>query len=238
MKLNAIIPETNKALFDKYSDEIDKEIKKQSVKWTLDSFSHTEYADIAQNIRLHIYAKIHLYDDAKSHGKISNWLKILISNQLINTGRRLWGNIKRPCSDCQYFRGESVCERYQVVSNECELYRIWSARKKNAHDVKLPLPLENHIDEVYDKPEERMDIEGAITKVHDKMKVILKPSDYEIYDLVYIQHKTDSEAAEILGYKTIEDNKYIAYRAIQNTKKRIVKKAKEMVWKGEIDIFS
>ena len=83
---------------------------------------------------------------------------------------------------------------------------------------------------------DNINIEKSAENIHNKMSKILKLSEWKFYELVYIQFKTEEEAARIIGYKTTEKNRLAGYKQIKNLKKSIIKKVKKYIYSGEIDI--
>ena len=70
---------------------------------------------------------------------------------------------------------------------------------------KMPLPLENHAQEVYVLScNPSLDVERAAKKLHKKMEEVLKPHEWKIYSLLYIDFKEEVEVAKLMGYKTSE----------------------------------
>ena len=182
-----------------------------------------DYEDVKQIIRIHIYKKWNLYDQKKP---LAPWLNRIISNQIKNIIRNNYGNYARPCLKCAAADGEDGCEIYEKQCNSCPLYEHWFKNKKRAHDTKLPVSLENHPQEIYNKPSDNIDIEAEAKALHKNMKKILKPIEWRVYQLLYIENKTDTEVAKAMGYKTSEKNRQPGYKQIKNLKKSIIKKVK------------
>ena len=113
----------------------------------------------------------------------------------------------------------------------------WFLNKKNAHDAKLPLPLENHTQEVHNKPQDYLDIEHAAEKLHKAVEKILKPVELTVYKHLYIENLDEEAVAKKMGYKTSEKNRSPGYKQIKNIKKSIIKKVKKLLEKGDVDIF-
>ena len=67
------------------------------------------------------------------------------------------------------------------------------------------------------------------------MEKILKPIEWKVYKLLYIEHKSDEEAAKSMGYRTSEKNRIPGYKQIKNNKKSIIEKVRRVLEKGEID---
>ena len=110
-------------------------------------------------------------------------------------------------------------------------------RSPEAHDAKLPLSLENHSKEIHSIPSDSCDIEAAAKKLHTKMKTILKANEWLVYKYLYIDFLPEDKVAKKMGYKTTEKNRQPGYKQIKNIKKSIIIKVKNLLNKGEVDIF-
>tara|TARA_R100000808_G_scaffold11976_1_gene30283 strand:- start:16422 stop:17006 length:585 start_codon:yes stop_codon:yes gene_type:complete len=192
-----------------------------------------DFDDVSQILRIHIYKKWHLYDQSKP---LAPWLNRIISNQIKNLIRNNYGNYCRPCLKCAAAEGNNLCEIYGKQDSTCPLYQTWERTKKRAHDLKIPLPLENHAQEVFSQSSDSFDVESNIMKLHKKMKEILKPIEWKVYLSLYINNKSEQEVAEELGYKTSEKNRSPGYKQIKNIKKSIIEKVKKHLDKNNIDI--
>jgi RNA polymerase sigma factor (sigma-70 family) len=215
-----------KITFEESIEAIDTELKKRKNRWNLTSLSWMDYDDVSQIIRIHIYKKWNLYDQSKP---LAPWLNRIISNQIKNIIRNNYGNYARPCLKCSASDGEGECEIYSTQCVDCPLYEHWFKNKKRAHDTKLPVSLENHPQEIYNTPSDSFDIEIEATTLHNNMKKILKPIEWRVYNLLYIQNKTENEVAKEMGYVTSEKNRQPGYKQIKNIKKAIIKKAKQLI---------
>ena len=69
------------------------------------------------------------------------------------------------------------------------------------------------------------------------MKDILKPIEWKVYELIYIKHKSEEEAAKSMGYRTTEKGRSPGYKQIKNIKRTIIKKVKINIENGSIDIY-
>ena len=74
-------------------------------------------------------------------------------------------------------------------------------------------------------------------KLHEVMEKILKPNEWKIYKLLYIENKNENEVGEIMKYVSSEQGRFPGYKHIRNIKKSIIKKAKKAFQDGKIDIF-
>lgn len=215
--------------------EIDTEIAKKRGKWNLTSLGWMDYDDVAQILRFHIFRKWHLYNPEKY---LRPWVRAIISNQIKNLIRNNYTNFVKPCNRCEAAIGENGCEIYKTQCNSCPLYKNWEKNKKEGLYARMPLSLENYSQEVYyvqNNPS--FDIERSSENLHKKMQEILKPHEWKVYDLLYIQHKDEEEVAQIMGYKTTEKNRRPGYKHIKNITKKIIQKAKDCIKNDEIDIF-
>ena len=213
----------NHKKFEDCIDTINREITKRRNKWNLTSLAWMDYEDVSQIIRIHIFKKWDMYDQAKPLGP---WLNRIISNQIKNIIRNNYGNYARPCIKCAAAENERGCVIYGSQCSECPLYAHWAKNKKRAHDTKLPVSLENHSQEVYSMITDSYDIESAANTLHEKMKKILKPIEWKVYDLLYIQNKEEKYVAKQMGYFTSEKNRLPGYKQIKNIKKSIITKVK------------
>ena len=220
--------------FEDCLDEINIEIAKKRGKWNLTSLAWLDYEDVAQIIRFHIFRKWHLYDPAK---RLKPWIRTIISNQIKNLIRNNYTNFTRPCVRCAAATPTGGCEIYKTQSSDCPLFKNWEKNKKGGMHAKMPLPLENHAQEVYVLScNPSLDIERAGKKLHKKMEEVLKPHEWKIYRLLYIDFKEEVEVAKLMGYKTSEKSRSPGYKQIKNVKKKIITRARELLENDEIDI--
>lgn len=223
-----------KKTYEECIDTINTCINKRKHRWTLSALSHIDFDDVAQNLRVHIWQKWHLYDQSR---KLETWLTVVINNQMINMIRNVYGNFSRPCLKCEFYEGDDSCKKFGIVSNQCDLYKTWNYGKKTKHDIQLPLPIENHINEVHEIQNETVDVDKTAIHIHEKMKQILKPYEWQVYELSFIQHKSDEEIGKILEYKSTEKNRSAGYKQVANIRKKIIRKAKELVFNEEIEVI-
>ena len=229
------MPEENKRpKFEDSIDTINQEIRKRRNKWNLTALAWMDFDDVSQILRIHIYKKWEMYDPSQP---LSPWINRIISNQIKNLIRNNYGNFTRPCLKCAAAEGSSHCSIYGDQDSKCPLYAKWEKTKKRAHDAKLPLALENHIQEVSSMPSDFFDVERAAVKLHEKMKEVLKANELQVYDLLYVENLEEEDVAKRMGYKTTEKNRQPGYKQIKNIKKSILVKVKKELDKNGIDIF-
>ena len=68
----------------------------------------------------------------------------------------------------------------------------------------MALPLEKHKNEVNEHWVHQADIETGIYKLSAKLKEILKPNEWLVYENFYINNKSEIEIAKELNFKTTE----------------------------------
>ena len=224
---------SSKASFESKISEINQEISKRKHKWNLTSLAWMDFSDVSQILRIHIYKKWNLYDPKKP---LAPWINRIVSNQIKNLIRNNYGNYSRPCLKCAAAEQEDGCSIYASQCSKCPLYAKWEKSKKSAHNIKLPVALENHTQEVHNIIEDEVDIEKTAKNIHAKMQQVLKPIEWKFYDLYYVQHKSEEESAKSMGYKTTEKNRKIGYKQVKNLKKSIMIKVKKYLYNGDIDI--
>jgi len=223
----------NKLKFENCISLINTEIVKRKNKWTLSALNWIDFEDVSQIIRFHIYKKWNLYDESKP---ILPWVNRIISNQIKNLIRNNYGNYARPCLKCAAAIGESECKIYGKQDKSCPMYKNWVKTKKNAYDLKMTVSVEDHSYEINNQSAPQYNIQRAAANLHEKMKKILKPIEWRVYDLLYIQNKTEEYVCKNLEFKYDKKAKTTYNKQLRNIQKAIIKKAKECLNNGEIDI--
>jgi hypothetical protein len=215
---------------DNYSIII-SEIKKKRYKWCLTSLNWLDYDDVSQQLLLRIYTKWHLFDPKK--GKLEIWLSRVITNFQINLARNEFYSFSRPCLKCAARIGELDCRIFGTQDcSTCPLLAKWSVTKKNSHDIKIPVSLASHEQEVFNTPNTSLDIDATGKLIHTKMVSLLSISEYFIYKSLYIDHISENQLA-----KKMTNNKpnTAALNTIRETKKVIIAKVKELLYTDQID---
>ena len=226
-------PKLNKpSSFEDNIDVINKVISQNKFRWNIHAICYMDYDDVSQIIRIHIYNKWNQYNPSRP---LEPWLNTIINNQIKNIRRNVYDSNSRPCLKCPENQGGDLCAIFNKQCSNCPLYAKWEKTKKRAYDVKLPLPMENHCQEVFDIPHESFDLIKAVKNLHKKMKTILTSKEWKIYDLLYIQELNENEAAKIMGYITRENHRQPGYNNFIRIKKSIMEKANKI--KNDIDFF-
>ena len=224
-----------KLTYEDCIDIVNEEIAKKRYKWNLTSLAWMDYEDVSQILRFHIYKKWHLFNQDKN---IKPWIRTIIANQIKNLIRNNYTNFIKPCNKCEAATEETGCKIYEKQCSACPLYKNWEKNKKGGLAAKIPTSLKNYKQEVYHiSSKQDFDIEKTSQILHEKMQLKLKPHEWKIYQLLYIEHLDELEAAKKMGYKTSEQNKSPGYKQIKNTKKKIILLAKELIDNDEIDFW-
>ena len=82
-----------------------------------------------------------------------------------------------------------------------------------------------------------VDIDKFKFNLDAKMKQILKPLEWKLYEMLYIKKMTEKQAAKKMGYKSTEENRNPGYKQIKNMQKAIIKKIKTNIQNGGIDVY-
>ena len=225
-------------------DVIDNELRKRRHKWRLHALAWMDYDDVQQIIRAHIFKKWDQWDQKRS---LAPWINKIISNQIKNIFRNYYTNFARPCLNCP-FAQSSASEHEEghtglcgftpsgVQCGECPLYSKWEKTKNSAHDIKMPLALEHHPQEVFNISEQLTDISEAERKLHKLMEMKLSEKHFCIYKMIYIDHLPEEDVAKKMGYKSNEKGRKAGYKQLKNLKKIFIERAKEIIDKRDIII--
>lgn len=210
------------------------ELLKKKNKWTLTSLAWIDWDDISQIISLHIWRKWYQYDPNKP---LSPWLSRIIHNQIKNLIRNNYSNYNKPCNKCAAAEGLDGCKIYSEQCIRCPLFADWTKRKQGAQFLKMPVSLDDHINEVSQISCKEEDTSSDIEKVHSKMKETLKPLEYLVYEGLFILNEDEKTVAKKVGYISNEKGRGPGYKQIFNIKRMIIEKVKKYLKNGEIDIW-
>lgn len=220
--------------FEDYLPIIDAEIAKRRHKWNLTSITWMDYDDVSQIIRIHIYKKWNQYQPTRP---LAPWLNSIITNQIRNLIRNNYSNYARPCLKCAAAIDNTGCSIYTTQCDDCPLYAYWQKRKQPATHIKIPVSIENHPQEVSNIFDDSSDVLRHVDAVHRRMKEVLKPLEWQVYEGLFISDKDEAQVAKDLGYITNENGRDPGYKQIKNIRKTIIIKVKKCLANGEIDII-
>jgi hypothetical protein len=101
----------------------------------------------------------------------------------------------------------------------------------------MPVSIENHANEVRSISDENSDVMRHAPSLHAKMKEVLKPIEYKVYEGLFILHEDESEVAKKLGYISNEQGRSPGYKQIKNIRKAILIKVRKCFQNGDIDVY-
>lgn len=222
--------------FEDQIDIIDKVIAKRRNKWQLRDIAEIDYEDVSQILKFHIYKKWNLWDQNRP---LAQWLNRIITNQIKNLIRNIYGKLAPPCKDCPFNTkiGDScLFTESGVKCGECSLYRKWEKNKKNGYNLLLAESIDSPDFDNSNACFESVtfDIDDATKRFHDEMKKHLPSKLFLAYKLIYILGLSDEEAAKALGFKTNETGRKPGYKQILNMKSALLKIAKERVYEMDV----
>jgi DNA-directed RNA polymerase specialized sigma24 family protein len=221
-----------KLKFEDCTDIIDLAIVRQRRKWQLDAINWFDYEDVSQIIRLHIYNKWHMWDQARP---LEPWIGTIINNQIINQIRNHYGNYVKPCAKCEFSTGEGCSiTSSKKQDNQCVLFRKWAKGKKAGMDLKITLSTENHAHELSSQPDNSIAYQEAIIKLNVRMKLELSGQHYKAYIMLFFEEADEEEVAQFMGYKTSEAKRKAGYRQVKNLKKKFKEKAAAILQEHDI----
>jgi RNA polymerase sigma factor (sigma-70 family) len=224
--------------FNENYESIEKIIEQRRYKWQLKGIPSLDFSDVKQIILFHIFNKLSQFNISK--GPLSHWLNRLVSNQTYNLLRNNYYNHVRPCISnpkCAFNLGGDECgfTKSGKQDSGCPIYKLWQHKKQSANLIKLPLPLENHSQEVFNLQSHNCDYQKAEERLHIEMKKKLKENEWVVYQLMYIENLTDVQIAKKMRWVSGETGRKQGYGNIARLKKIFIQKARKI--KEEIDLF-
>lgn len=206
---------------------INEILAKRKKKWGLSAISGLDYDDVCQHIRVHIYQKWHLYDQSRP---LEQWVNKIITNQITNLSKTHYLKYAPPCSTCPMNQGGSLCgfTKSGEKCSECPLYKKWSSSKSDGFNIKTAESIfsEHIISKVRDS--DSLNLEESHSKLTEALRERLPEHLFYIYEQLFVNEVSEEDLAKELGFKTTEVNKKAGYKQIYNSKREIIKVAKEV----------
>ena len=223
----------------KYEDRVDiinQELAKRRGRWFLDSVPWIDFDDVEQIIRIHIYQKWDQWDQKRD---LKPWVNKIITNQFKNILRNYYLNFAKPCIGCPFNSNspsENSCSftKSGNQDEECPLYKKWTKTKKFAHDVKIPVRIDAAPFEYVSSAGNDFDLPRAMKRLQVELKVALPEKQYEIYNMLFIENKSEDEVAIFLGYKSNEKGRAAGYKQIKNIKKKLKEEVLKIIKNKDI----
>jgi hypothetical protein len=238
--INSDLNQKAKLSYEDKVEAIDHELKKRRGKWFLTSISWFDFDDVCQIIRAHIFNKWHQWDQKRP---LEPWLNRIISNQFKNILRNNYSNFVRPCLNCPFSNCAAsegskgfLCgfTKTGLQDSSCPLYAKWEKTKKAAYDIKMAVTIENEQGQIFNIKGDTFNIDHAALKLHNEMQLLLAPKQFNIYKLLFIDHKDEEEVAKLLGYKSNEKGRKAGYKQIKNLRKKFKEQAILLIKRRDI----
>lgn len=201
--------------FQNHIHEIEILIERKRRDWTFKASLKLDFDDVKAMILNHIWKKWSQYDSTKPLGA---WVNRIIKNQLINTFRNEYKSTSSPCNTCEFNMGNDACAKFKIQGIECPDYENWYNGKRHAHNLRMPLPLENHSNEVLSHECKYLDLEKELEDIHTQLKKDFSVTEWKIYELLYIQHNSEEQVIKLMNFHPATGAKII-FKIKQNIKK-------------------
>lgn len=220
--------------FEDSFKEIESIVERKRYEYTFDASKESDFDDFKWETIQHINIKWDLYNQTRPLG---GWVKTIVDNLFINMLRDKYLGTASPCNTCKFAQGDDLCGEFGEQKNmQCPVFSKWySSNKRHKHIARLPVTIENKMNEISNVPDFSVNIESAIEEFHIKIKDLLTKSEWEIYHCLYVSGMTEEETAKKLGFKTSEAGKTAGYKRIRNVKKIAKTKGRELLKNEGLD---
>jgi len=219
--------------YEDYAQVIDAIIQRFRKKWQLKAINWFDFDDVSQIVKIHIHNKWSMWDQSKP---LEPWVARIVSNQIKNIIRNNYTNYVKPCMQCRFNMGDNLCAMTKngIQNSSCADYAKWTKQKQAGYGVKLPLPMENHSQEINQKHDSGIDFSDSVSKLNEILKTQLSEAHYTVYIMLFFEHKSEEEVAKFMGYKSNEKNRKAGYKQIKNLKKMLKEKAELIIKQYDI----
>lgn len=216
-------------LFEDNLELINKIISLHIHKWKMKAIPSIDKDDISQELRAHIISRLSKYNEDRPLG---NWLTTVVTNWIINCLRNCYTKFAKPCVGlkCAAYLGGNDCKLYVKTCSDCPLYAKWEMDKKQQHDVKLTVTIEDHLNEVNFKPFEETDILEKLEELKFKLKEKLTDNEFYIFESLYLNNKTEAEIITELKFSS----KAAGAKEIKSLKQTIYERIKKILVEEEL----
>ena len=221
------------AFEDKVGD-IEELLQRNKHRWHLDAVQWMDYSDVCQIIRIHIHNKWHLWDQQRN---FKPWCNTLICHQITNLIRNNYTTFQKPCLKCPHYTSDTGCALTESghQDSSCEIYAKWSKKKKNVHDIKMPLSIENQVIDHVVSIDNDFDYDHSSNRLHFEVMKRLKDKHRKVYKLLYIDELDDSCVTKEMDAISSDQNENPKYKHLDGLKKRFYEIAQQVM--KEEDIF-
>lgn len=212
--------------FEEKIEDINLAIAKIQSKFTLKARADIEFQDVAQIIRLHIFQKFNQWDQRRP---ITPWLNKIVHNQFVNILRNIYSGMSRPCLRCPAALDDVSCSIFITQCSKCPLFAKWEKTKKKKSDVCLPVSIENHTDAISESPSYELNFDKAIPTLNKRLKNLLKPTEWQYYELMYIENKSEAEVVKIMDFRNTEKKAKHRYKRMDQIDQIVQEKARKIL---------
>ena len=224
-----------KEAFEDKREDLDQLLVKYRPKWQLSALAWLDYDDVCQIIRLHVYNKWHLWDQSRP---FKPWASMIISNQIKNLIRNNYTSFAKPCLRCQYNMGGTLCDWTKSGDQDrtCADFEKWKKKKERAYNIKLPLTLDDGVATLNTSSiKDQVDYKLSSGRLHELVMDQLSERHKDIYAMLYIDNKDETEVAKKFGFKgDSTKRKTIRYKQISNLKKKFYRIAIKIMEDNDI----
>ena len=188
--------------YEDKSSEIESLLEKARKRWELRAIAWMDYDDVKQIIRAHLAKQWSKWDQTRPFGP---WCNRTIINQILNQVRNNYGAFCRPCLRCKHNLGNDSCSLTQskIQDSSCPDFKKWEVGgKKSAYDIKITIPLEDGAINTTTCLYSEFDQEKSAQNLHVRVLSKLSGIEKEIYQILYVDEKSDEEALIVLRIGT------------------------------------
>jgi hypothetical protein len=100
----------------------------------------------------------------------------------------------------------------------------------------MAVSIEDHSFEISNKSDSSFDIRSAVKNLNAAMQKNLKPMEWQVYEMLYIEQKSEEQVCKVLKLKFDKNSKTGYNKQLKNIQKMIIKKAKNLIASGEVDV--
>lgn len=216
--------------FEQSLPVIIEQIEKRRKRWTV-RIPYVDFDDIKQLLLIHIFKKWNQFDPDK--GELSHWVSKICSAQIKNHWRNFLGNTVPPCDYCPANEGGDKCRIFGTQDpTQCGILAKWAKTKTEKYNLRLAANIDEHEHTLY-KDGNEINYEQALTTITNLIRKELTKRQFLIYQMLYLENKTESEVGKELGYKS-SHGRSAGYASILAYKKIIIQKIKNIIREHDI----
>ena len=215
-------------IFSENYPEIQKLLASKHQRWRLKYLKSMDYDDVCQIIKVHIYKKLHLWDQKYSFGP---WCNRVVCNQMINLVQKHHDSKARPCLTCPYVLPDGGCNIFGSQNSACKKFAAWEKNKAAAYylDYGTSFDVKAEYLEGSQSYEDTVDIEHCMENLHPHVIAKLDKIEAKVYTFIYVDGLNELEAARKMGYRTEKGRKSSGFKYIGKVERKILAAVKEVI---------